>query len=116
MDGLSDFGILWRIVLPLSSIIVVVLAIVNFPNIWNELLYAIVIGTVKYGKDGSARAVTLQFHIPGVLAKYFCGPCTYFPSDDHLLYNLPEIHRQSGFRGRDQRLSIHVLFEGFDRN
>jgi raffinose/stachyose/melibiose transport system permease protein len=43
MDGLSDFGILVRIVLPLSSIIVVVLAIVNFPNIWNELLYAIVI-------------------------------------------------------------------------
>jgi raffinose/stachyose/melibiose transport system permease protein len=55
MDGLSDFGILLRIVLPLSSIIVVVLAIVNFPNIWNELLYAIVIvpsNTAKTAQPG----------------------------------------------------------------
>ncbi len=43
IDGLSDLGIFLRIVLPLSTIIVVVLAIVNFPNVWNELLYALVI-------------------------------------------------------------------------
>jgi raffinose/stachyose/melibiose transport system permease protein len=43
MDGLSDLGVFARIVLPLSSVIVVVLLIVNFPNVWNELLYAIVL-------------------------------------------------------------------------
>jgi raffinose/stachyose/melibiose transport system permease protein len=42
-DGLSDFGLFVRIVLPLSTVIVVVLAIVNFPAVWNELLYALVI-------------------------------------------------------------------------
>ena len=43
VDGLSDLGVFFRIVAPLSSIIVVVLLVVNFPNVWNELLYAIVI-------------------------------------------------------------------------
>jgi raffinose/stachyose/melibiose transport system permease protein len=43
IDGLSEFGIFLRIVLPLSTVVVVLLAIVNFPNVWNELLYAIVI-------------------------------------------------------------------------
>jgi len=43
IDGLSDLGVFARIVLPLSSVIVVVLLIVNFPNVWNELLYAIVL-------------------------------------------------------------------------
>jgi raffinose/stachyose/melibiose transport system permease protein len=43
VDGLSDLGVFFRIVAPLSSIIVVILLVVNFPNVWNELLYAIVI-------------------------------------------------------------------------
>ena len=43
MDGLSDLKVFARIVLPLSSVIVVVLLIVNFPNVWNEILYATVL-------------------------------------------------------------------------
>jgi len=43
MDGLSDMGVFLRMVLPLSPVIVVILLIVNFPNVWNELLYAIVL-------------------------------------------------------------------------
>jgi ABC-type glycerol-3-phosphate transport system permease component len=43
IDGLGDFGVFRKIVLPLSSVIVVVLLIVNFPNLWNELLYTLVI-------------------------------------------------------------------------
>ena len=43
IDGLSDLRVFLRIVLPLSSVIVVVLLIVNFPNVWNEILYATVL-------------------------------------------------------------------------
>jgi ABC-type glycerol-3-phosphate transport system permease component len=43
IDGLGDFATFRRIVLPLSSVVVVVLLIVNFPNLWNELLYTLVI-------------------------------------------------------------------------
>jgi raffinose/stachyose/melibiose transport system permease protein len=43
MDGLSDMGVFLRMVLPLSPVVVVILLIVNFPNVWNELLYAIVL-------------------------------------------------------------------------
>ena len=40
IDGLSDMGTFLRIVIPSSLVIVVILAIVTFPNVWNELLYA----------------------------------------------------------------------------
>jgi len=43
IDGLGDFGIFRKIVLPLSTVVVVMLLIVNFPNLWNELLYTLVI-------------------------------------------------------------------------
>ena len=43
MDGLGDLGVFVRIVLPLSVVILVVVAIVNFPNVWNELLLALVL-------------------------------------------------------------------------
>ena len=43
IDGLSDLGVFVRIVFPLSTVIVIVLAIVNFPNVWNELLFAVVL-------------------------------------------------------------------------
>jgi ABC-type glycerol-3-phosphate transport system permease component len=43
IDGLSEIGIFARVVLPLSGVIVTMLAVVNFPNVWNELLYALVL-------------------------------------------------------------------------
>ena len=43
IDGLGDLSIFTRIVLPLSTVILVTVAIVNFPNVWNELLFALVL-------------------------------------------------------------------------
>ena len=40
VDGLGEMGTFVRIVVPLSLVIVIILAIVIFPNVWNELLYA----------------------------------------------------------------------------
>ena len=42
MDGCSDFGILWRIVMPLSAPAFVTLIVVNTLWVWNELLVALV--------------------------------------------------------------------------
>ncbi|MBL0729621.1 carbohydrate ABC transporter permease [Piscinibacter sp. HJYY11] len=39
MDGAGFFGILWRILLPNSSPIIVVTVIWQFTNIWNEFLF-----------------------------------------------------------------------------
>ena len=42
VDGCSNFGILWRIVLPLSAPAFVTLIVVNTLWVWNELLVALV--------------------------------------------------------------------------
>lgn len=42
IDGSSDFGTLWRIVLPLSAPALVTLVVVNALWVWNELLVALV--------------------------------------------------------------------------
>ncbi len=42
IDGCTDFGILWRIVLPLSGPALVTLIVVNALWVWNELLVALV--------------------------------------------------------------------------
>ncbi|MGD0638603.1 MAG: carbohydrate ABC transporter permease [Nitrososphaerales archaeon] len=55
MDGLGELGVFRRIVLPMSSIVVVVLLIVNFPALWNELLYTLIIlstNSVKTAQPG----------------------------------------------------------------
>jgi glucose/mannose transport system permease protein len=39
MDGAGFFGVLWRILLPNSSPIIVVTVIWQFTNIWNEFLF-----------------------------------------------------------------------------
>ncbi len=60
IDGLGDFGIFRRIVLPLSGMIVVVLAIINFPNVWNELLYALVIVPATPAKTAQPGLLLFQ--------------------------------------------------------
>jgi ABC-type glycerol-3-phosphate transport system permease component len=42
IDGCSNFGTLWRIVLPLSGPALVTLVVVNSLYVWNELLLALV--------------------------------------------------------------------------
>ncbi len=55
IDGLGELGVFRRIVLPMSPIVVVVLLIVNFPTLWNELLYTLIIlstNSVKTAQPG----------------------------------------------------------------
>ena len=42
MDGCSDFGIWWRIILPLSKPVVAAVAIFSFQWAWNDFLYPLV--------------------------------------------------------------------------
>jgi multiple sugar transport system permease protein len=43
IDGCNRFGVLWRIVLPLSTPAIVVVCLFSFTQAWNEFLYALVI-------------------------------------------------------------------------
>jgi multiple sugar transport system permease protein len=43
IDGCNRFGVLWRIVLPLSTPALVVVCLFSFTQAWNEFLYALVI-------------------------------------------------------------------------
>lgn len=55
IDGLGELGVFRRVVLPMSSIVVVIILIVNFPALWNELLYTLVIlstNSVKTAQPG----------------------------------------------------------------
>jgi multiple sugar transport system permease protein len=45
MDGASDFGIYWRIILPLCKPILVTLAIFTFMGTWNDFLWPLIIMT-----------------------------------------------------------------------
>jgi multiple sugar transport system permease protein len=42
IDGCTRFGVLWRVVLPLSSPGIIAAAIFSITNAWNEFLYALV--------------------------------------------------------------------------
>ena len=56
MDGASFFQIFWRIVLPLSTPIVMVTLIWQFTNIWNDFLF----GVVFSGTDSKPVTVGLN--------------------------------------------------------
>ena len=56
MDGASFFQIFWRIVLPLSTPIVMVTLIWQFTNIWNDFLF----GVVFSGTDSKPITVGLN--------------------------------------------------------
>jgi multiple sugar transport system permease protein len=43
IDGCNRIGVLWRIVLPLSTPAIVVVCLFSFTQAWNEFLYALVI-------------------------------------------------------------------------
>ncbi len=43
IDGCSELGILWRVVIPISKGLISVIAIVNFSGLWNELLFSLII-------------------------------------------------------------------------
>jgi ABC-type glycerol-3-phosphate transport system permease component len=43
IDGCSDFGAFWRIVLPVSRGALASIAIINIVGIWSELLFAYVL-------------------------------------------------------------------------
>ncbi len=43
IDGCNRLGVLWRIVLPLSTPAIVVVCVFSFTQAWNEFLYALVI-------------------------------------------------------------------------
>ena len=43
MDGYSDFGIFWRIVLPVGMPAIATTIILNFIQLWNEFLFAVVL-------------------------------------------------------------------------
>src|SRR5438132_3467603 len=43
IDGCNRLGVLWRIVLPLSTPAIVVVCLFSFTQAWNEFLYALVI-------------------------------------------------------------------------
>jgi multiple sugar transport system permease protein len=43
VDGASEAGIFWRIILPLSGAVLAVVAIFSFQSVWNDFLWALVI-------------------------------------------------------------------------
>jgi multiple sugar transport system permease protein len=43
IDGCSEFGIFWRIILPLSKAVMAVVALFTFQAAWNDFLWALVI-------------------------------------------------------------------------
>jgi ABC-type glycerol-3-phosphate transport system permease component len=45
LDGYSDFEIFWRITLPIGMPAIATTVILNFINLWNEFLYAVVLIT-----------------------------------------------------------------------
>ncbi len=65
IDGCSRFGVLWRIVIPLSAPGIIAAAIFSITNAWNEFLYALVfiqserLWTVQIGLQSFQLADTM---------------------------------------------------------
>jgi ABC-type glycerol-3-phosphate transport system permease component len=64
MDGYSDFAIFWRIVLPVGMPAIATTIILNFIQLWNEFLFAVVLLS-----DQSMR--TLPIGIRAYMGDYF---------------------------------------------
>lgn len=64
MDGYSDFAIFWRIVLPVGMPAIATTVILNFIQLWNEFLFAVVLLS-----DQSMR--TLPIGIRAYMGDYF---------------------------------------------
>jgi len=58
IDGLSLFGIFWRIIVPLSGPPMVTLGILPFIGTWNEYLWSLLVG-----KDESVRVLTVALGV-----------------------------------------------------
>ena len=58
IDGLSLFGIFWRIIVPLSGPPMVTLGILTFIQTWNDYLWPLLIG-----KDESVRVLTVALGV-----------------------------------------------------
>jgi len=56
VDGASDFGIYWRIVLPLSKPILATLAVMQLLSIWNDFIWPL----VTVGAKDHLRTLTVQ--------------------------------------------------------
>lgn len=57
-DGATEFGVFWRVVLPLGQSGIVAVSILNFLWVWNELLYALVLV-----REGTMRSLPLALAI-----------------------------------------------------
>src|SRR5439155_10849033 len=64
IDGCSDFGIFWRIILPLSWSPIAVLFLFQFTWIWNDLLFGLVLST----SDGVRPITPSLLGLQGVYA------------------------------------------------
>lgn len=58
IDGVSLFGIFWRIIVPLSGPPLVTLGILTFISTWNEYLWPLIVG-----KDENVRVLTVALGI-----------------------------------------------------
>jgi N-acetylglucosamine transport system permease protein len=58
IDGASEFGVFWRIVMPLGQSGIVAVSILNFLWVWNELLFALVLV-----REGTMRSLPLALAI-----------------------------------------------------
>ncbi|WEV67219.1 carbohydrate ABC transporter permease [Bifidobacterium sp. ESL0769] len=63
LDGLSEFGIYWKIVLPLSGPSIAALAIITFTNTWNDYM-----GPLIYLR--SANLWTIQIGLKQFISQY----------------------------------------------
>ena len=60
VDGSSEQGVLWRIVLPLSAPGLVAVAVVSFFSAWNEFLFAVIMLTSAELQPASVGLTTLK--------------------------------------------------------
>src|SRR6478672_8033949 len=60
VDGSSELGVLWRIVLPLSAPGLVAVAVVSFFSAWNEFLFAVIMLTSAELQPASVGLTTLK--------------------------------------------------------
>ncbi len=73
LDGLSDFGVYWRIYMPLSGSAIAALFLFQFTWVWNDLLFGITLARsegVRPLMAGLAgmRGIYAAQNIPGVLS------------------------------------------------
>ena len=106
IDGCSEPGIFWRVILPLSKPAIGALAIFSFVRSWNDFLWPLIVLQKTEHYTLPVGVASLQEEFVTDYGMIFAGRGARRRADDHLLPHLPALLHRRRADGRAEGLTM----------